>query len=151
MLALAAPIETDRRQIAADDFLTGLFSTALAADEIITAVRFPVPERCAYVKFPHRASKFAVVGVMVARFAPSRPQGAADGTVRVAVTGAGQKAFRLPALEKALAARFTPEAAGPGTLEDAAAAALRSDGEASAEYRAHLVTVMAKRAIQACL
>ncbi|HEV3460286.1 MAG TPA: FAD binding domain-containing protein [Thermoanaerobaculia bacterium] len=156
VLALGATIETDRRQLAADDFFIGLFSTALAADEIITAVRFPAPERCAYAKFPHRASKFAVVGVMVARFAPSRPQGAAAaGTVRVAVTGAGQKAFRLPALEAALAARFTPEAAGPrsldGALDGALPAALRSDSEASAEYRAHLVTVMAKRAIQACL
>ncbi|HYL04861.1 MAG TPA: FAD binding domain-containing protein [Thermoanaerobaculia bacterium] len=152
VLALGATIETDRRKIAADEFFTGLFGTALAADEIITKVHFPVPERCAYVKLPHRASKFAVVGVMVARFAPLH---GAAGTVRVAVTGAGQKAFRLPALEAALAARFTPEAAGPGALDGAldgmATAALRSDPEASAEYRAHLVTVMARRAIQACL
>ncbi|HVR08273.1 MAG TPA: FAD binding domain-containing protein [Thermoanaerobaculia bacterium] len=147
VLALGATVETDRRRIAADDFFTGLFSTALAADEIITAVHFPVPERCAYVKFPHRASKFAVVGVMVARFAASQGTAAA---VRVAVTGAAQKTFRLPALETALAARFTPDAAGQGVLADAAAGILRSDGEASAEYRAHLVTVMARRAIQAC-
>jgi carbon-monoxide dehydrogenase medium subunit len=149
VLALGATIETDRRSIAGDDFFTGLFSTALAADEIITAVHFPVPECCAYAKFPHRASKFAVVGVMVAKRRTSR--GAAAAGVRVAVTGAGQKAFRLPSLEAALAARFTPDAAGRGVMDGVTAAALRSDGEASAEYRAHLVTVMARRAIQACL
>jgi aerobic carbon-monoxide dehydrogenase medium subunit len=141
VLALGATIETDRRRIAADDFSTGLFMTALAADEVITAVHFPVPERAAYAKFAHRASKYALVGVMVAK--------AKGGGVRVAVTGAGAKAFRVPGLETALTARFTPE-----TVAGAAAVAadhLRSDGEASAEYRAHLVTVMARRAIQACL
>ena len=146
VLALAATIETDRRRIVADDFFTGLFTTALAADEIITAVHFPVPERCAYAKFPHRASKYAVVGVMVARTAAG---------VRVAVTGAGHRAFRLPALETALAGSFTPEAVDAAPTDTAAIAAaapaeLRSDGEASAEYRAHLVTVMARRAVEAC-
>lgn len=160
VLALGATIETDRRRIAADDFFTGLFSTALAADEIITAVHFPVPERCAYAKFPHRASKYAVVGVMVAR-------SPAGGGVRVAVTGAGTRAFRLPALEAALGKHFAPDAvsgagvAASGAGGDAAARGantahaadtdLRSDAEASAEYRAHLVNVMARRAIQACL
>jgi aerobic carbon-monoxide dehydrogenase medium subunit len=147
VLALGATIETDRRRIPADDFFTGLFTTALAADEIITAVHFPVPERSAYAKFPHRASKYALVGVMVAK-----PR--ASVAVRVAVTGAGPKAFRLPALEAALAARFTPDAAGHAVYSAIAGLALgdlRSDGEASAEYRAHLVTVMARRAIQACL
>jgi len=144
VLALGATIETDRRRIPADDFFTGLFATALAADEIITAVHFPVPERSAYAKFPHRASKYALVGVMVAK-----PR--ASVAVRVAVTGAGPKAFRLPALEAALAARFTPDAAGRGLMAGVAPIDLRSDGEASAEYRAHLVTVMARRAIQACL
>jgi aerobic carbon-monoxide dehydrogenase medium subunit len=144
VLALGATIETDRRHIPADDFFTGLFTTALAADEIITAVSFPVPERSAYAKFPHRASKYALVGVMVAK-----PRGSV--AVRVAVTGAGPKAFRLPALEAALAARFTPDAAGRGVMAGLASGDLRSDGEASAEYRAHLVTVMARRAIQACL
>ena len=163
VLALDATIETDRRSIAAGDFFTGLFSTALAADEIVTAVHFRVPERAAYAKFPHRASKFAVVGVMVARLDAATPPATsaapaaatvASGGVRVAVTGAGPRAFRLPALEAALAARFTPDAAGAGDpLAGApfAAAELQSDGEASAEYRAHLVTVMAGRAIQACL
>jgi len=150
VLALGATIETDRRRIPADDFFTGLFTTALAADEIITAVSFPVPERSAYAKFPHRASKYALVGVMVAK-----PRGSA--AVRVAVTGAGPTAFRLPALEAALAARFSPDAVGaaaaPGDADPAGVAPgdLRSDGEASAEYRAHLVKVMARRAIQACL
>jgi len=138
VLALGATIETDRRRIAADDFFTGLFTTALAEDEIITAVHFPVPERSAYAKFASPASKYAVVGVMVAK---------TGGGVRVAVTGAGPKAFRVPAWESALAASFTPDAVSPGAV---AAADLRSDGEASAEYRAHLVTVMARRAVQAC-
>jgi carbon-monoxide dehydrogenase medium subunit len=139
VLALGATIATDRRRIAADDYFTGLFQTALAPDEVITAVHFPVPERAAYAKFPHRASKYAVVGVMVAKTA---------GGVRVAVTGAGPKAFRLPALEAALAQRFSPEAADSVAV---APGDLRSDGETSPEYRAHLVRVMARRAIQACL
>lgn len=138
VLALGATIVTDRRRIAADDYFTGLFSTALEPDEIITAVRFPVPECAAYAKFPHPASKYAVVGVMVAK---------TGGGVRVAVTGAGSKVFRVPAMEAALATSFTPEAIGSVTV---AAADLRSGGEASPEYLAHLVPVMAKRAIQAC-
>ncbi len=143
VLALDATIVTDRRSIAAGDFFTGLFSTALAADEIITAVRFPVPERAAYAKFPSRASKYAVAGVMVAKTAAG---------VRVAVTGAGARAFRAAAFEQALGAGFSPAAVdgGGGTGPAVDPGALRSDGEASAEYRAHLVRVMAKRAVQAC-
>jgi carbon-monoxide dehydrogenase medium subunit len=144
VLALGATIETDRRSIAADDYFTGLFATALQPDEIITAVHFPVPACCAYAKFPHHASKYAVAGVMVAR-----PGGSA-GAPRVAVTGAGRKAFRLPGLEAALAANFSPDAASPATLAPAVPGELRSEGEASVEYLAHLVTVMARRAIQAC-
>lgn len=138
VLALGATIETDRRRIAGDDYFTGLFSSALEEDEIITAVHFPVPERSAYAKFASPASKYAVVGVMVAKV---------GGGVRVAVTGAGSKAFRVPAWESALAANFTPEAISPGAVSPAD---LRSDGEASTEYRAHLVMVMARRAVQAC-
>lgn len=138
VLALGATVETDRRTIAADDFFTGLFGTALAPDEIITAVRFPVPERAAYAKFASPASKYALVGVMVAKGA---------GGVRVAVTGAGARAFRVPAWESALAASFSPDAITPGAVSPAD---LRSDGEASAEYRAHLVMVMARRAVEAC-
>jgi len=138
VLALGATIATDRRRIAADDFFTGLFETALARDELITAVHFPVPQAAAYAKYGHRASKYAVVGVMVARTA---------GGVRVAVTGAGPKAFRVPAMEKALAARFAAAALdGIAVPPDD----LNSDSEASAEYRAHLVGVMARRAVQAC-
>jgi carbon-monoxide dehydrogenase medium subunit len=138
VLALGATIVTDRRQIAADDFFQGFFQTALEPDEIITAVRFPVPQCASYAKFPHPASKYAVVGVMVAK---------TGGGVRVAVTGAGSKAFRLPALESALTANFSPDAVTSGAVDPGS---LRSGGEASPEYRAHLVTVMAKRAVQAC-
>lgn len=156
VVALGATIETDRRRIAADDFFTGMFTTALAADEIVTAVHFPVPERAAYVKFPHRASKYAVVGVMVAKLA------APGSAVRVAVTGAGPKVFRLPNLEAALGASFSPDAAGNSGGGAAGAGSggatvlvapedLRSDGETGPEYLAHLVSVMARRAIQACL
>ena len=138
VLGLGATVETDRRQIAADDYFLGLFTTALEADEIVTAVHFPVPERAGYMKFASPASKYAIVGVMVAKTA---------GGVRVAVTGAGSKAFRVPAWESALAASFSPDAITPGAV---AAEDLRSDSEASAEYRAHLVTVMARRVVQAC-
>ncbi len=138
VLALGATIVTDRRQIAADDFFQGFFQTALEPDEVITAVRFPVPRCAAYAKFPHPASKYAVVGVMVAK---------TGGGVRVAVTGAGSKAFRVPALESALAANFSPDAVASGVVDPGS---LRSGGEASPEYRAHLITVMAKRAVQAC-
>jgi aerobic carbon-monoxide dehydrogenase medium subunit len=137
LVALGATVATDRRKIAADDFFTGLFETALGRDEIVAAVHFPIPRRAAYAKFAHRASKYALVGVMVAETA----QG-----VRVAVTGAGPKVFRVPAMEAALAKRLAPEA-----LDGIAVAAddLQSDAEASAEYRAHLVGVMARRAVRA--
>jgi carbon-monoxide dehydrogenase medium subunit len=138
VLALGATIETDRRKIAADDYFTGLFQTALEPDEILIAVHFPVPECSAYAKFPHPASKYAVVGVMVAK---------TGGSVRVAVTGAGSKVFRLPALEAALAKSFSPDAVGASVV---APGELRSGGEASPEYLAHLVSVMAKRAVEAC-
>ncbi len=137
VLALGATIETDRRTIAADDYFTGFFSTALEPDEIITAVHFPVPERAAYAKFASPASKYALVGVFVAKTA---------GGVRVAVTGAGTQVFRVPALESALAANFSPDAVTPGSVSPGD---LRSDIEASAEYRAHLITVMARRAVEA--
>lgn len=137
LLALGATIVTDRRRIAADDFFTGLFETALARDELVTAVHFPVPKRSGYAKFAHRASKYAVVGVMIAETA---------GGVRVAVTGAGVKAFRVPAMEAALGRSMTPGALDGITVP---ADDLNSDAEASAEYRAHLIGVMARRAVQA--
>jgi carbon-monoxide dehydrogenase medium subunit len=103
----------------------------------VTAVRFPIPRRAAYAKFAHRASKYALVGVMIAEMK--------DG-IRVAVTGAGPKVFRVPAFEAALAARHEPSALDGLTVP---AADLNSDAEASAEYRAHLIGVMARRAVQA--
>lgn len=137
VLGLGATIVTNKRKIAADDFFKGLYETALAQGELITAVSFPVPKRAAYMKFKNQASRFAIVGVFVAETA---------GGVRVAVTGAGPCAFRQKDMEKALSAKFAPESAA-GVKQ--AASGLNSDLHASAEYRAHLVTVMAKRAVEA--
>jgi aerobic carbon-monoxide dehydrogenase medium subunit len=137
VLGLGATIVTDRRQIAADDFFKGLFETALARDELVTGVKFPIPKRAAYAKFAHRASKYALVGVMIAETA---------GGVRVAVTGAGPKAFRLIAYEAALAKKLDATALDGIAVPSAD---FNSDAEASAEYRAHLVGVMARRAIAA--
>lgn len=137
LVALGATIVTDRGTHAAEDFFTGLFGTTLQQDELVTAVRFPIPKSAAYVKFAHRASKYAVVGVFVAQTA---------GGVRVAVTGASAKVFRVPAMEQALDASFTPSALDgiSVTADD-----LVSDLEASAEFRAHLIGVIARRAVAA--
>ena len=138
-LGLGATIVTNRREIAADQFFKGLFTTALETGEIITAIRFPVPERAAYIKFKNPASRYAIVGVLASK----GPQG-----VRVAVTGAGDNGvFRVPAMEKALAASFTAKAIEGITVPEDG---MMSDIHASAEYRAHLVGVMAKRAVAAC-
>jgi len=138
VLALGATITTDRRTIAADDYFQGMFTTALEQGEIITSVTFPVPEKAAYQKFRNPASRYAMVGVFVAKFA--------DG-VRVAITGASQGGvFRHADFEKALSANFAPDAiAGITTPSDG----LNSDIHASAEYRAHLIGVMTKRAVLA--
>jgi carbon-monoxide dehydrogenase medium subunit len=138
VLALGATIRTDRRMIAADDYFQGMFTTALEPDEIITSVEFPIPEKAAYQKFRNPASRYAMVGVFVAR----GPQG-----VRVAITGAGQGGvFRHAAFEAALAADWSPAAlAGIATPADD----MNSDIHASGAYRAHLVGVMAKRAVAA--
>jgi carbon-monoxide dehydrogenase medium subunit len=138
VLALAATVQTDRRRVAADDFFKGPFTTALEPDEVVTAVRFPIPEKAAYVKFRHPASRFALVGVFVARGA---------GGVRVAVTGAGASVFRATAFEKALASRFTADAIQSIT---ASPEGLTSDPFGSAAYRAHLIGVLARRAVAAC-
>ena len=138
LLALDAEVITDQRTIAAADFFTGFFSTALAPGELVTAVRFATPAEAAYQKAPNPASRFALVGVFVARHA--------DG-VRVAVTGAGPYATRYPAFEAALDASFTPEAAAGVPVDDAG---INSDLHASAAYRAHLIGIMAKRAVAAC-
>jgi len=134
-LGLSATIQTDRRKIAADDYFKGLYETALAPGEIITAVHFPVPEKAAYIKFKQPASRFALVGVFVARTA---------GGVRVAVTGAGPCVFRVEELEDRLAAKFAPESCDGVSVPDSG---LNTDMHASAEYRAHLITVLAKRAV----
>lgn len=138
MLGLGATIVTDRREIAADDFFVGLFETALAEDEIITAVRFTAPERAGYAKFANPASRFAMTGVFVSK-------GAAG--VRVAVTGAGSGGvFRHEGLEAALAGDWSPGALAGVNVDPTD---LMSDLHATAEYRANLVKVMAKRAVAA--
>ncbi|RDK04047.1 FAD binding domain-containing protein [Paraburkholderia lacunae] len=134
-MGLDATIVTDRRRIASGDFFVGMYETALAPDELITAVEFPVPERAAYEKFDNPASHFALVGVFVAKFASG---------VRVAVTGAAASVFRVPELESALTANFTPEAARAVTVP---ATDLNTDMHASADYRAHLIPVLAARAV----
>jgi len=137
VVGLGATVVTTDREIAADDFFLDMFETALEEGEIITAVRFPVPRRAAYEKFPNPASRYAVVGAFVAE---------TKGGVRVAITGAGPTVFRVAEMEAALTEDFRPDA-----LEGLSVPAdgLNADIHASAEYRAHLVTVMARRAVAA--
>jgi len=135
VLGLGATIETDRRKIAADDFFRGLYETALAADEMIVAVHFPLAKRAAWVKFKQPASRFSLVGVFVSQ----GTQG-----VRVAVTGAKPCVFRVAALEQALAKDFSPKACEGVRIP---ADGLNRDIHASPEYRAHLVGELAKRAV----
>jgi len=137
VLGLNATVKTDQREIAADDYFLGMFETALAADELVVSVSFPKPKKAAYAKFPNPASRYAVVGVMVAE---------TDSGIRVAVTGAGACAYRASAFEEALQGSFSV-AALAGLAVDAAE--LNSDLHASAEYRAHLVGVMTQRAVKA--
>jgi len=135
VLALNATIRTNRRTVAADDFFKGLFETALSPGELITAVEFPVPRSAAYVKFRQPASRFALVGVFVAQTSAG---------VRVAVTGAGPCVFRVAALEQALTRRFTAQACEGITISPDG---LNEDIHASAAYRAHLIPVLARRAV----
>jgi carbon-monoxide dehydrogenase medium subunit len=135
VLALGATVHTDRRAIGADDFFQGMYTTALAPDELITSVEFPIPRQAAYEKFVQPASRFAIVGVFVAR---------TDGEVRVAATGAAACVFRVQALEAALRARFSPQACDGVAIP---ADGLNGDMHASARYRAHLVGVLARRAV----
>jgi len=137
VLALNATIRTNERNIAADDFFTGMFETALEPGEIIRSVAFPIPEKAAYVKFRNPASRYAMAGVFVAK---------AKSGIRVAVTGAGPCVFRQAEMEDALSRKWTPEA-----LDTIAQPAdgLTQDIHGTAEYRAHLVRVLAKRAVEA--
>jgi len=137
VLGLGATINTNKRKIEADKFFKGLYETALEPSELIISVSFPVPKRAAYVKFKNPASRFALVGVFVADF---------GGKARVAVTGAGPSVFRQAEMEKALSAKFSPDAvAGIKVSQNG----LNNDLHASPEYRAHLITVMARRAVEA--
>ncbi len=136
-LGLGATIVTNQRQIAADDFFLGSFETALQEGEIVTAVSFPVPEKAAYAKFPNPASRYAIVGVMVAKTSAG---------VRVAVTGAGAGVFRDSAIEQSLSGNFAADAVGGSGADEGD---LNSDIHASAGYRKHLIGVMAKRAVAA--
>ena len=139
VLALGATVITTQRKIAADDFFTGMFATALNEDEVITSISFPIPQRAAYMKFKQPASRFAMVGVFVAQSAAG---------VRVAVTGAGNGVFRHAGLEAALAKSFTPEAAASVKID---ATDLNADIHASAAYRANLVSVQTQRAVAKAL
>jgi aerobic carbon-monoxide dehydrogenase medium subunit len=135
-LGLGATIITNKRRIEADDFFKGLFETALEGDEIITKVQFPKVSKAAYIKFPNPASRFALVGVFVVK---------RSSEIRVAVTGAGSNGvFRVPSFEEALKKRFGPKSLEGMTIE---ADGMSSDIHGSAEYRAHLVGVLARRAV----
>jgi len=135
-LALGATIITDRRSIPADEFFLGMFTTALEADELVTAISFPIPEKAGYAKLRNPASRYSMTGVFVAK----GPKG-----VGVGVNGAGPCAFRQAEMEAALAANWSPDSVA-GVKQ--AAEDLNSDIHGSAAYRANLVTVMAKRAVQ---
>jgi carbon-monoxide dehydrogenase medium subunit len=137
VLALNGTLKTNIRTIAADDFFKSLFTTALGENEILTEIVFEAPRRFAYAKFPNAASRFAIVGVAVAELASG---------VRVAVTGAGsQGVFRLASMEAALSKSFAPESARSAKVD---AAGLMRDLHADADYRAHLIQVMAERAVR---
>jgi carbon-monoxide dehydrogenase medium subunit len=137
LVGLAATVRTDHREIAADDFFTGMFETDLRAGELVTEVSFPIPDQAGYAKFVNPASRYAIVGVMVSR---------SGGNVRVAVTGAASSVFRQSEMEQALTRDFSPEALAGIKV---AAEDLNEDLHASAAYRAHLVNVMARRAVLA--
>jgi carbon-monoxide dehydrogenase medium subunit len=137
VLGLGATVATDRRKIAADDFFTGMFETALEEDEVVTHVSFPVPTKAKYMKFPNPASRYSMAGAFVAR---------TKNGVRVAITGAGPCVFRWTEAEQALASNF-----GPGAIEGLTMPAdeLNGDIHGSPAYRANLVKVMTKRAVEA--
>jgi carbon-monoxide dehydrogenase medium subunit len=139
VLALGSTIQTSEREIAADEVFTGLYETALGEAEILTGVRFRIPDAAGWIKFPSPASRFAIVGVFVARFGEE---------VRMACTGAASHAFRLFVTESELEADFRPETVGEVSLDPGV---LNDDGHADADYRNHLVSVIARRAVAAAL
>ncbi len=135
-LGLGATIITNKRRIKADDFFTGMFSTALEPSEIITKISFPIPKKAAYQKFRNQASRFALVGGFVSK---------RGSEIRVTVTGAGANGvFRVPSFEEALKKRFSPKSLEGMSIP---ADGMNSDIHGSAEYRAHLVSVLARRAV----
>ena len=135
VLALDATVVTDKRRIASDDFFQGMFTTALEPGELLVAIEFPVPEKAGYAKMRNPASRYVMAGVFVAK---------TKGGVRVVVNGAGPGVFRQTEMEQALSANWSPDAVA-GIKQPSEG--LNSDIHGSAEYRAHLVTVMAKRAV----
>ena len=137
VLGFNATVHTDRRAIAAADFFVDLFETTLEDGEIVTKVSFPISGRAGYAKFPNPASRYAIVGVLVAD---------TKSGMRVVVTGAGPCVFRVRDMEAALSRDFSPDAVAEIAVS---ADGLNSDIHAAADYRAHLVTVMAKRAVAA--
>jgi len=137
VLALKATVRTSKREIPADEFFQGMFTTALEPDEILTAIAFPIPEKAGYEKMRNPASRYVMAGVFVAK---------TGGEIRVAVNGAGPCVFRQADMEAALAANWSADAVD-GVKQDPDG--LNGDIHGSAEYRAHLVTVMAKRAVKA--
>jgi carbon-monoxide dehydrogenase medium subunit len=138
VLGLGATVHTNKREISADDFFTGLFETALDEGEIITKVVFPAPDVACYIKFPNPASRFAIVGSFVSKKGDD---------VRVAITGAGPGVFRVAEMEAALKANFAADAVANIKVSPDG---LNADIHGSAEYRAHLVTVLSKRAVAGC-
>ena len=138
LLGLDATVSTVRREVSAEEFFVGMFETVLEEGELISSIRFKIPDTAAYVKFPNPASRYAIVGVMVAKF---------QERIRVAVTGAGPSVFRVPEMEQALELKFSA-----GALEGITVSpdGLNSDIHAGQKYRASLVGVMAARAVEAC-
>jgi aerobic carbon-monoxide dehydrogenase medium subunit len=136
VLGLGATVVTDKRRIPADDFFLGMFTTALEPGELLAAIEFPVPEKAGYAKMRNPASRYVMAGVFVAK--------TRNGEVRVAVNGAGPGVFRQTEMEQALSANWSPDAVA--NIKQPSEG-LNSDIHSSAEYRAHLVTVMAKRAV----
>ena len=137
-LALNATIHTNKRKIQSDKFFKGMFETDLKKGELIEAVEFEVPEKSCYSKYPNPASRYAIVGVYVAKY---------KNEVRVAITGAGSSVYRSKELESALSSNFSPSAIDNVSISSNG---LNSDIHASADYRAHIIKVMARKAVSSC-